>query len=205
MQVLNTFSIASGTTLNKAKSNVFFFNTLVISQHNIVKIVGFQQGSLPSKNLGAPLIDSSKQVASWEYLVLRLEWRLSSWTFRTLNFANRATLVKSVLQSMSLYILSALAPPKYILNKMWNIQRNFLWGGSKNPSKWTLIGWDTLCLPKNKGGLGFRDPETLSSTLGAKIWWNWIKHSGKPWAQLWKAKYATNWNNSELIRMEGKI
>jgi len=39
--ILNTFSKAFGTTINEEKSNVYFFNTLVITQRNILRIVGF--------------------------------------------------------------------------------------------------------------------------------------------------------------------
>jgi hypothetical protein len=38
--------------------------------------------------------------------------------------------------------------------------------------KWALVAWDSLCLPKLKGGLGLRDPELLNVVLGAKTWWH---------------------------------
>ena len=86
-----------------------------------------------------------------------------------LNNPARLILLKSTLQAMPLYLFSALAAPKSILKKVRNIQRNFLWQGPKANKKWALVAWKTLCLPKNEGGLGLRDPEILSVILGAKI------------------------------------
>jgi len=57
--IITTFGEASGMEINKIKSNIFFFNTLVYTQIRITRILGFQRSSLPSKFLGAPLIDSA--------------------------------------------------------------------------------------------------------------------------------------------------
>lgn len=122
-KILQNFSLASGASINENKSNVFFFNTPTITQRNILKTMNFH---LPSKYLGAPLIDRACQFTAWEDLILRLKKCLSSWSFRCLNLAVKVILVKSVLQSMPLYLLSALTTPKFILKALRNLQRNFL-------------------------------------------------------------------------------
>lgn len=35
--------------------------------------------------------------------------------------------------------------------------------------------------------------------MGAKIWWQWLINPYKPWATLWKAKYANQQSQEELI------
>lgn len=57
--ILDLFSKASSTSMNLAKSQIFFFNTTSITQRNIKCILRFSSTSLPSKCLGAPLTDSS--------------------------------------------------------------------------------------------------------------------------------------------------
>lgn len=64
LDLLNLFSEASGTSINAAKSHLFFFNTPSLSQKNIAKILGFPIATLPSKYLGAPLIISINKHAS---------------------------------------------------------------------------------------------------------------------------------------------
>jgi hypothetical protein len=77
-----------------------------------------------------------------------------------------------------IYIFSALEAPKSMLKTIKNIQRKFLWQGTKEGRKWALVNWGDLCKPKTAGGLGLRDPHLLNQVMGAKIWWRWLK---KPW------------------------
>jgi len=74
--------------------------------------------------------------------------------------------------------------PKKILTEMRRIQRKFLWGGRDDKYKWELVKWGTVCTPKLNEGLGLRDPETNNDIMGAKIWWQWIKHEQEPWAKI---------------------
>lgn len=53
--ILSLFSKASGMEINHAKSTIFFFNINLAIQKHLSNILGFRQGNLPSKYLGAPL------------------------------------------------------------------------------------------------------------------------------------------------------
>jgi hypothetical protein len=114
-------------------------------------------------------------------------------------------LLTSVLQAMPLYLFSALAAPKSILQAIRNIQRSFLWGGARKEKKWALVAWDKICLPKLNGGLGLRDPETLISILGAKTWWRWLTSKDALWTGLWQKKYSPQVRSQNLIRLTGNI
>eukprot|EP00253_Pinus_taeda_P031538 PITA_31538 len=195
----SNFSDASGALINRVKSNFFFFNTLVPTQKAIGRILGFTIASLPSKYLGAPLMASALKHSSWKHLLEKLETRLSLWTYRALNMASRLVLIKAVLHSMPLYLVSILAAPKWVLKEIKNLQCNFLWGSSGHNRKWALVKWDKVCLPKKAGGIGLRDPEHRNRAMGAKIWWRWLAHPNTPWASLWIAKYASNCPMEERI------
>eukprot|EP00253_Pinus_taeda_P020461 PITA_20461 len=175
--LLNNFSVASGACINIIKSQIFFFNTHPSTQRAIARILGFSIASLPSKYLGAPLLDSAQKHSSWTSLLERLEARLSLWTHRSLNMASRLVLIKAVLQSMPLYLFSTLAAPKWVLKAIKNLQRNFLWGSTGLNRKWALVKWEKACLPKKAGGIGLRDPEHSNRIMGAKIWDLIQKHS----------------------------
>jgi hypothetical protein len=86
-----------------------------------------------------------------------MEKKLGNWSFHSINIANGLILIKQVLQAMPFYHLSVIVAPKYILKVMQNLQRDFLWGTSKNKKKWDLVAWETTCVPKLKGGPGLRD------------------------------------------------
>lgn len=95
--LLCLFSEASGTSINASRSQLFFFNTPAATQRNIVCILGFSIAALSLKYLGATLLDSTLKHASWRSLLNKLESRLSSWTFHSLNMAGKLILIKSVL------------------------------------------------------------------------------------------------------------
>ena len=199
--LLNTFSEASGTSVNPAKSQIFFFNTPAITQASIARILGFSIAYLPAKYLGAPLIDSAINNSSWNILLEKLEARLSSWNFRALNMASRLVLIKFVLQPMPLYLFSVLAAPKWVLKQIKVLQRRFLWGSSGQNRKWALVNSNTIFTPKEAGGLELRDPTHSNIVMGGRLWWKWTSNPSTPWAKLWNAKYANNWPPEELIRL----
>eukprot|EP00253_Pinus_taeda_P008458 PITA_08458 len=199
--LLNNFSVASGACINRIKSQILFFNTHPSTQRAIARILGFSIASLPSKYLGAPLLDSAQKHSSWTSLLERLEARLSLWTHRSLNMASRLVLIKAVLQCLPLYLFSILAAPKWVLKAIKNLQRNFLWGSTGLNRKWALVKWEKACLPKKAGGIGLRDPEHSNRIMGAKIWWRWLSYPGTLWARFWTAKYANNLPLEECIRM----
>eukprot|EP00253_Pinus_taeda_P023386 PITA_23386 len=203
--LLSLFSEGSGTSINANKSQLFFFNTPVSTQRNIARILGFSIAVLPSKYLGALLMVSALKHASWRTLLDKLEARLSSWTYRSLNIASRLILIKSVLQAMPLYLFSILAAPKWVLKAIRNLQRSFLWGSTGLNRKWALVKWTEVCQPKSNGGLGLRDPLQSNCTMGARIWWNWLVKPHIPWAKLWQAKYAPGSHWDELIKISPSI
>eukprot|EP00253_Pinus_taeda_P025961 PITA_25961 len=148
---------------------------------------------------------SALKHASWRTLLDKLEAKLSSWTYRSLNIASRLIMIKSVLQAMPLDLFSILATPKWVLKAIRNLQRNFLWGSTGLNRKWALVKWSEVCQLKSNGGLGLRDPIHSNHTMGAKVWWNWLVKPHIPWAKLWQAKYALGSQWDELIRISPNI
>lgn len=100
---------------------------------------------------------------------------------------------------MPLYLFSILVAPIWVLKKIRNLQRNFLWGSSSLNRKWALVKWTKVFTPKNTGGLGLRDPLHSNLTMGARIWWSWVCKPHIPWAHLWQVKYAPRNSQVDLI------
>lgn len=78
-------------------------------------ITDFQQSSLPTKYLGAPLVENALHNISWEHLLATMESKVLSWTFRTLNLPTCLLHINSVLWSMPLYLFYVLVAPKLVL------------------------------------------------------------------------------------------
>eukprot|EP00253_Pinus_taeda_P019258 PITA_19258 len=160
-QILKDFTKASGLEFNLSKSKIFFLNTHIAIQRNISRILGFQRDSLPSKYMGVPLTAKPLHKSIWESVISKLYDNTKKWTIRSLNLAGRLVLTKFVLQSIPIFMLSAILAPKSILDQMRNIQRDFIWGKGEDKKKWVLVAWDKICKPKNHGSLGLDDLEIL--------------------------------------------
>jgi len=117
-KILDIFMDASGMSINQLKSQVYFFNNpLAVQCHqcHVLRIMGFNERSLPSNYLGLPLIHLGGSNALWERILSKLKNKLSSWNFHTLNHVGRLILLISILQSIPLYNFSTLDIPKHIL------------------------------------------------------------------------------------------
>lgn len=99
-ETLEEFNKASGLDINKGKSQLFFFNTQMEIKREIIRTLGFTEGHLPSKFLGAPLVEGNPKARQWKELLDKMESKLRNWTYRTLNFSTRLTLVKAVLSTL---------------------------------------------------------------------------------------------------------
>ena len=92
----------------------------------------------------------------------------NSRTFKPLNITARLVLLKSVLQTLPTYLFTALAAPKQIIRAIRNIQRNFLWYGSKDKKRMVLIAWEKICKIKIDGVLSIRSVRSMNKALFAK-------------------------------------
>lgn len=126
--------------------------------------------------------------------------KIGKWTNRWLSYGGRITLVKSVLQAIPIYVSSVLNIPKAVLRELDHISHRFLWNGTKENRKWALVKWDTLCLPKNEGGLGFRSSINNNKALAAKLYWRMLHNPNALWANNLRAKYAENKSPEDLVR-----
>lgn len=100
------------------------------------------------------------------------------------------TLIQSVLTSIPIYFFSFFRVPKNVMDKLVSIQRKFLWGGAHEHNKIAWVKWDTVCLPKENGGLGIKDINAFNLALLGKWKWNLLQHQGELWARVLESKYG---------------
>ena len=126
--LLSDFTMATGMEVNLSKSKMFFFNTNISVQKNISRILGFRRDVLPSKYLGVPLTDKPLHKGIWEPVINKMQDKIRKWAFRSLNLAGRLVLTKSVLQSIPVFMLSALPAPKGVLQHLKPFKETFFGG-----------------------------------------------------------------------------
>lgn len=73
----------------------------------------------------------------------------------------RLTLIKFVLNSIHIYVLSVRILPVGVRKKLHSLMSRFVWGGLKNSRKLYLVDWNVVSLPLVKGGLSISRLEDL--------------------------------------------
>ncbi|GKA03825.1 putative RNA-directed DNA polymerase, partial [Tanacetum coccineum] len=176
MEGLDEFKLSSGLVPSIPKSTVYFCNVVNHVKNAILNIMPFAEGDLPVKYLGVPLISSRLLNKDCKVLIEQVKNRIGDWKNKSLSFAGRLQLCRSVLSSMQVYWASVLVIPKGIILDIHQLIRGFKWGKVK-------VAWNDICLPKSKGGLGLRYLDIFNSALMTTHIWNIVSNKESLWVR----------------------
>ncbi|GLT93612.1 hypothetical protein SLE2022_113960 [Rubroshorea leprosula] len=79
--------------------------------------------------------------------------------------------------------------PSSIHNEIDRISRNFIWGSDESHRKLHLVSWDTICQPKESGGLGIKKARDANLISMAKLNWRLHTDKGHLWRDVISKKY----------------
>ncbi|GJR82368.1 putative reverse transcriptase domain-containing protein [Tanacetum coccineum] len=143
----------------------------------------FAEGELPVKYLGVPLISSRLLNRDCKILVEKFANWIGDWKNKSLSFAGRLQLCKSVLSSMQVYWVTVLVIPIGIIQEIQQLMRGFLWCNGKLKHGKANVAWDVICLPKWEGGLGIRSLDIFNIALITTHIWNIVTNKESLWVR----------------------
>lgn len=154
--ILRTFELVSGLKINFTKSS---FGAIGMSEQwksEAAKYLNCSLLTIPFIYLGIPIGANPRRCQIWDPVLNKCERKLARWKQRHLSFGGRATLIQSVLTSIPIYLFSFFRVPKRRWWTRWYVYReNFYREELQIKTAW--VKWDTICLPKESGGLGIKD------------------------------------------------
>lgn len=115
--------------------------------------------------------------------------KLEGWKARSLSFAGKLTLIKSVLASIPIHTLSCMAVPKSTIQRMENIMKAFIWS-QHGQKRLHWVAWKEVCTPFKEGGLGIRSLQDTVYGLQGKLAWK-VYAGNTIWTKLLRQKYGT--------------
>ncbi|CAN1177290.1 Putative ribonuclease H protein At1g65750 [Linum perenne] len=74
---------------------------------------------------------------------------------------------------------------KEIDKRIWS----FVWGSSSEERKVHLVSWETICTPKDKGGLGLRHSKVLNLAYLTKLAFLFFRNPDLLWVKVLQGKY----------------
>ncbi|KAH9751354.1 putative ribonuclease H protein [Citrus sinensis] len=189
--VLEDFCISSGAKINRTKTQLFFSKTIHNGEASrIGNFLGFTMTKDLGKYLGMPLLHSRVTMNTYHDIVDKVEKRLSGWNASQLSLAGRITLTQSVLQAIPVYAMQTSEIPAGVINKINQICKRFIWSGSNENRKMSLIGWDKVCQPKICGGLGLKNLGMMNKALMMKLAWGLVSEPTSLWCRVLYTKYG---------------
>ncbi|KAL2238095.1 UNVERIFIED_CONTAM: putative mitochondrial protein [Sesamum indicum] len=100
------------------------------------------------------------------------------WTGKSLSYAGRLELIRSVIQGVECFWLQVFPLPAAVIEKIHRLCRNFLWNSRRAP-----VAWEEICHPKEEGGLGIRHIQSWNVALLARVLWNIHRKADMLWVQ----------------------
>ncbi|KAL0405702.1 UNVERIFIED_CONTAM: hypothetical protein Slati_3884100 [Sesamum latifolium] len=147
MQCLRNFEDLSGRKINHAKSAFIPGKRANLIAQRIKNITGFSMKCVPITYLGAPLYKGNKRKILYADLINKVRAKNSGWEYCHLSYGGRLQLIKSVLSSMSIYLLQVLNPPVSTIQKLEQIFAKFFWGTTTEKRKIHWTKWHNICYP----------------------------------------------------------
>lgn len=169
----------------------FLFNgveELEISRMKELFPFGFQHIDVGIKYLGFYLKPNCYRRAVWDWLLHKVDHRISSWAVRWLSIGGRLVLAQSVLQSLPTYWFGLRWLPSSILKGLQSRLFHFLWSGKAKVRKWHLSSWYSLCWAKDRGGWGLKNLDWFNWAMLAKSLWRALTDGGL-WSSVIRTKY----------------
>ncbi|KAL2225227.1 UNVERIFIED_CONTAM: hypothetical protein Sindi_3023100, partial [Sesamum indicum] len=184
---LDWFAELSGLRLNVQKSHLIISRSAQNLKDQMLDFLGFQEGHLPMRYLGLPLISSRLTISDCQPLISKID--------------------------STLYWASAFILPKKVISEIEKRLRTFLWKGTTS-SGYAKVAWKDVCRPMDEGGLGFKDISTLNRALMSKklcdviqcdrtsIWVQWLYQDRLRERSIWTIReHGGSWGWRKILRL----
>ena len=185
MRTMKAFGEATGLNINMAKSSVATIRCADLNMDKILCDFTGSRVSFPIQYLGLPLTIGRTRLVHLQYIQDRARSKLAGWQGKLVNIAGRRELVKSVLSSLPVYLLTVIKAPKQFLKEIDKMRKKFLWAGDGELTGGKCkVAWPRVCTPKPNGGLGIKDLDYFSRSLRLRwLWFSWEERP-RPWEGL---------------------
>ena len=201
LRILKECEAVSGQQINFQKSSIQFGHKIEESSRQELRdILGIQNLGGMRSYLGLPESLGGSKAQVFGFVQDRLNNRVNGWTFRFFTKGGTEVIIKSVVTVLPNHVMSVYRLRKATIKKLTSAVAQFWWstGGSTKGMHWK--SWDKLCVPKDNGGLGFKDLMDFNTEMLGKQLWRLIEKPNTLFARVFKGRYYRNASPLEPIR-----
>ncbi|XP_057811840.1 uncharacterized protein LOC131026083 [Salvia miltiorrhiza] len=188
--ILWRYEGVSGQKVNLDKSEITFSSGIPADvRASLALNLGVECAAQYGKYLGIPSTVGRSKSEIFQMLVDRVRKKAKDWKRRYLSGAGKTVLIKTVLQSILIYLISCFDLPTQICQRLNSIAASFFWGQNKDERRIHWKSWSKLCRLKMEGRMGFRDNALFNKAMLAKQSWRILNNGNTLLARSLKARY----------------
>ena len=132
-ECLENYCLWSGQLVKREKSSLIFSKLVTNDRKRMIKHELHMKTIPQNANyLGAPLFSTRSRSKDFKFLQERLESKLLGWRCKSLSWAGRNTLIKSVAQALPSYTFSSFDVSVKVCDKLDSITKRFWWNPKKD-------------------------------------------------------------------------
>jgi hypothetical protein len=140
--LLCAFEQLFGQKINFHKSELFYYGAARDLEEEYSQIFGCGMGTFPFRYLEILMHHRKLRNLDCKEVEERFENKLSNWKGKLLSVGGRLVLINSVLNSLSIFMLSFFEVPREILKKLDYYRSRLFWQNNGHKKKYTLTQWD---------------------------------------------------------------
>jgi hypothetical protein len=200
-RVLNDYCASSGQLVSSGKSSIFFSPcTATEVKEAICLELDIMTEAITDKYLGLPPLIGIDKTDCFMHLIDRICNRLKGYMEKLLSYGGKEVLLKAVAQAIPAYAMSVFRLPELVIKGFTDAMSRYWWGDDDDKKHMHWFAWWKMCVPKKKGGMGFRDLESFNLAMLAKQVWRLLCEPESLRAQVLRAKYYPSGDlfNAEL-------
>jgi hypothetical protein len=189
--LITDFADATSLNVNFQKSNMILINCSDELGDGLAHILECQIATMPFTYLGLPLGTTKPTVQDLSPLLDKVGRRLNACS-RFLSYAGRLTYIDSMLSALPTFYMCTMKIQKTAIKIIDRGRRHCLWAKREEWEKQaqSLVAWETVCKPKDKGGLGIMNLEIQNDALLLKFMDKFMNKANIPWVDLvWHTYY----------------